>query len=305
MIFDTIIVGAGLSGTYLSRELRNEGLKTIVVEKSNGVGGRLSTKPLGSNIVDYGCQYINPKNDETKSLAIDLEILGLLKKKIISKNKEVYIAPFGLKTVPQYLAYGSKVLINETVCGISFNTRNWKVRTHSLELEAKLIVFSMPVQQVREILERCDIKNLDLPDAKYSSFYTCTFSSSDHCIEKTIESKPDMPWICNNTKKGLRNLEDTFTVNFSDSRSDRLIKLPKADRLNFVENALKETGFNNVKNIGIHYWKYAYTENQTNQDFFYDSNMKIGIIGDSYSIGKVDGAVKSAKLICNELKEEF
>ena len=84
MIFDTIIVGAGLSGTYLSRELRNEGLKTIIVEKSNGVGGRLSTKPLGSNIVDYGCQYINPKNDETKSLAIDLENLGLLKRKIIS-----------------------------------------------------------------------------------------------------------------------------------------------------------------------------------------------------------------------------
>ena len=94
-------------------------------------------------------------------------------------------------------------------------------------------------------------------------------------------------------------------MNFSDSRSDSLIKLPKTDRLNFVENALKETGFYNVKNIGIHYWKYAYTENQTNQDFFYDSNMKIGIIGDSYSIGKVDGAVKSAKLICNELKEEF
>ena len=71
----------------------------------------------------------------------------------------------------------------------------------------------MPVQQVREILERCDIKNLDLPDAKYSSFYTCTFSSSDHCIE-TIESKPDMPGYVIIQKKGLRNLEDTFTVNF-------------------------------------------------------------------------------------------
>ena len=305
MLFDVVIVGAGLSGTYLSRELRNEGLRTIIVEKSNGVGGRLCTKPLGSNIVDYGCQYINPKNDETKSLAIDLEGLGLLKKKLISKNKEVYIAPFGLKTVPQYLAYGSKVLMNETVRRISLNSSNWKVRTDALELESKLIVFSMPVQQVREILERCDIKNLDLPSAKYSSFYTCTFSSSDHIVEKTIDSKPDMPWICNNTKKGLRNLEDIFTVNFSDSCSDRLIKLPRTDRLSFVENTLKETGFYSVKNIGIHFWKYAYTENQTNQDFFYDRNIKIGIIGDSYSIGKVDGAVKSAKSICNELKEEL
>ena len=61
MTFDVIIVGAGLSGTFMSSLLREKKKNVLILEKSSGIGGRLSTKPVGSQIVDYGCQYIKPK----------------------------------------------------------------------------------------------------------------------------------------------------------------------------------------------------------------------------------------------------
>ena len=54
MTFDVIIVGAGLSGTFMSTLLREKKKNVLILEKSSGIGGRLSTKPLGSQIVDYG-----------------------------------------------------------------------------------------------------------------------------------------------------------------------------------------------------------------------------------------------------------
>ena len=47
MNFDVIIVGAGLSGSYLARKVNELGLNTLIIEKSKGIGGRFSTKPVG------------------------------------------------------------------------------------------------------------------------------------------------------------------------------------------------------------------------------------------------------------------
>ena len=60
MTFDVIIVGAGMSGTFMSSLLREKRKNVLILEKSSGIGGRMSTKPIGSQIVDYGCQYIKP-----------------------------------------------------------------------------------------------------------------------------------------------------------------------------------------------------------------------------------------------------
>ena len=63
MIFDVIVIGAGLSGSFLASKLKDQGKRVLIIEKSRGVGGRCSTKPIEKNIVDYGCQYFKPKSN--------------------------------------------------------------------------------------------------------------------------------------------------------------------------------------------------------------------------------------------------
>ena len=64
MVYNVIIIGAGLSGSFIAREVNRSGFKTLLIEKSTTIGGRLSTKSVGEGIADYGCQYLSPKSND-------------------------------------------------------------------------------------------------------------------------------------------------------------------------------------------------------------------------------------------------
>jgi phytoene dehydrogenase-like protein len=51
-----VVVGAGLAGLNAARTLRNAGLKPIVVEASDGVGGRVRTDKVDGFLLDRGFQ---------------------------------------------------------------------------------------------------------------------------------------------------------------------------------------------------------------------------------------------------------
>ena len=45
--YDVIIVGGGISGSYLAFKLKEEFQDILIIEKSKVLGGRLCTKPVG------------------------------------------------------------------------------------------------------------------------------------------------------------------------------------------------------------------------------------------------------------------
>lgn len=58
--YDTIIVGAGLSGVVAARRLRQVGQSVLLLEARDRVGGRLYSQPVGSEVLDLGGQWIGP-----------------------------------------------------------------------------------------------------------------------------------------------------------------------------------------------------------------------------------------------------
>tara|TARA_B100001250_G_scaffold16642_1_gene14476 strand:- start:757 stop:1731 length:975 start_codon:yes stop_codon:yes gene_type:complete len=305
MIFDTIIVGAGISGSYLSFVLKNTTKNILIIDKSRGVGGRMSTKPIGEDIVDYGCQYIKPNIDECSALIKSLEELGLVNQIEIKTGEKVYISPFGMNKIPQYLSRGVSVVTNEKVEKIKYQNKLWEIDTGSISLISKTLVLTMPMPQVEELMVRCNIKIDQLPNVEYSSFYTSTFVSNVHHLEEIIGSDDTFSWICNNKKKGLRNLNNVFTVNTSEKITKRLVKIENSERKDFIVGKINDAGFNSISKLNIHFWKYAFSSNQNNIDYIFNSDTGLGICGDSFSVGRVDGAIRSAELLSRELVRSF
>lgn len=55
---DVVIVGAGAAGISAAVKLNKCGFKNVIVlEASDRIGGRICTKPFGSNKVDLGAQW--------------------------------------------------------------------------------------------------------------------------------------------------------------------------------------------------------------------------------------------------------
>ena len=301
MNFDVIIVGAGMSGTFMSSLLREKKKNVLILEKSSGIGGRFSTKPIGSQIVDYGCQYIKPKTTISGHLASKLKNLGLLSEINLDTNKRVFIAPFGMNKIPQYFSRNTRVLSNTLVKRISHKKTGWEVLTHVGSFSSSSLVLTMPIAQVETLLQKSEVEIFNLPKVDYLDFHTCTFTSDKHRIEDVFSNNESFPWICNNSKKGLRNTEDAFTANVNKDITQNLKNLSPEQKLEIVEGLLNSSGFENIKGLNVHYWKYAFAGNQNNPDYFFDKNNGLGICGDSFSVGKVDGAVKSAELLFIQL----
>jgi monoamine oxidase len=72
---DVVVVGAGLAGLAAARELVAQGLKPVVLEARDRVGGRTLNEEIGDGkIVEIGGQWVGPK--QTRALELIAE-LGL------------------------------------------------------------------------------------------------------------------------------------------------------------------------------------------------------------------------------------
>lgn len=71
-----VVVGAGLAGLRCARELARAGLDVVVLEASDGVGGRVRTDRVDGFLLDRGFQVLNDAYPEARR-ALDLEVLDL------------------------------------------------------------------------------------------------------------------------------------------------------------------------------------------------------------------------------------
>ncbi|WP_205718746.1 flavin monoamine oxidase family protein [Actinomadura sp. WMMA1423] len=71
---DVAVIGAGLAGLVAARDLRRAGLRPLVVEARDRVGGRTWTRPVPGGAVEAGGQFIGPTQDRLAALAGDLGV---------------------------------------------------------------------------------------------------------------------------------------------------------------------------------------------------------------------------------------
>ena len=65
---DAIVVGAGVSGLACARRLREAGLDTLVLEASDGVGGRVRTDEVDGFRLDRGFQVLPTAYHEARAI---------------------------------------------------------------------------------------------------------------------------------------------------------------------------------------------------------------------------------------------
>ncbi|MFC4209698.1 NAD(P)/FAD-dependent oxidoreductase [Pedobacter lithocola] len=73
---EVIIIGAGLAGLTAAKVLKNAGKSVLVIEASDGVGGRVRTDEIDGFLLDRGFQVLLTAYPETKNL-LDYKALDL------------------------------------------------------------------------------------------------------------------------------------------------------------------------------------------------------------------------------------
>ena len=73
---DAIVVGAGLAGLSCARRLAEHGLTSLVLEASDGIGGRVRTDEIGGFRLDRGFQVLLTAYPEARAI-LDYRALDL------------------------------------------------------------------------------------------------------------------------------------------------------------------------------------------------------------------------------------
>ena len=73
---DVVVIGAGLSGLAAARQIQQSGLSVVVLEASDGVGGRVRTDNVDGFLLDRGFQVLLTAYPELAT-QVDMKALDL------------------------------------------------------------------------------------------------------------------------------------------------------------------------------------------------------------------------------------
>jgi|GEM_PF-1711245 len=339
-LWDCVLVGAGISGLAAREKLSEAGLKTITLEKSRGLGGRMSTRRLrdshvgdpGSNsesLIDLGAQFVSARGKAFKELVVAASM-----EKIYLNTDSVYpryIHPRGMSKLAHFL--GER--INETqapilrqckVTQIRVDTDPlfWRVRLESgEEMKARSVLLTAPIPQAYELLKASGIEpenilERELAEVRYfeciAAYFKLDSSTTIKAPGVLKEVSSDISGIFDQKLKGVHSEFPYVVFHASPALSRSLWDQSQQEVLSHLSNALlpylsgpKENGTQwNESNSGVHRWRFCQSLSPLKMPFLrWHTRLPLYFCGDGFLESKVEGAFDSGQAAASALVNEI
>ncbi|ULH17176.1 FAD-dependent oxidoreductase (plasmid) [Deinococcus sp. KNUC1210] len=169
----TLIIGAGLAGLALARELTRAGQHVTVLDKAHGVSGRSSTRrmetqPTGELArLDHGARFFTARTPRTLAMVQEGLTAGWLAEWTrrvpswsagrVSEEPDGhprYVPPAGMSTLGKELAQGLTVTTGALVTRLQQHPGGWLAECQDgRQVTAEQLVLNMPAPQILPLLE--------------------------------------------------------------------------------------------------------------------------------------------------------
>jgi renalase len=208
-MWDVAIAGAGMSGLACAVALQEAGYRVVVVEKSNGVGGRVATRRLNHTWVDHGAPTFSRNlQDEAQYGAFVTDLIQqdliqpwpsdriyqasihqgqwYLETHQVSSPAIDYVAPAGMTAIAKSLTDNLDICRAQRVAAIQLDAEAsyWQISTESaaageqpMTLRAKALVLAMPAPQAFTLCS--PLAEIGIPSSLLTALQDVTF---DPCI---------------------------------------------------------------------------------------------------------------------------
>ena len=118
MIFDLVIIGAGISGLAAARAAHKSGQHVLVIDKGRRIGGRVSTRRANNFTFNHGAQFITAKGDSFSAVLQAAENAGALAQWHIGDDKIAYSGSPTMRDLPGFMGDGLDIRQNIEIVSI-------------------------------------------------------------------------------------------------------------------------------------------------------------------------------------------
>jgi predicted NAD/FAD-dependent oxidoreductase len=311
---DYLVIGGGISGITFAKQAAARGLNGLILEKSRGLGGRMSTRRVtldsGEEIAfDHGAQFFTLRNSLTKEILIEqihrseilqwhTEITHADYPRSIKKS-ERWIAPQGMSSLVKSLAEGLPIKTESKVIGVKYNPGSefWEVITESHEIfQTKMLVLSCPIPQALALVP--ELKSVGpLSSADYRPCVAVMLARrEDFKVGKQGARwgsyRDSIEWICDNKAKGISKTP-SLTVHMSEDFSRKNQELSDSDLIQKVRRMLNSLGEGEMLYEAVHRWRYSQPLSPSWEIPYFEKNGLV-LVGDGFTGGRIEGALQSA-----------
>ena len=305
-----IIIGSGIAGISSSLKLKSYGINSIILDKGNFIGGRISTKEVeigsSSSYFFHGAQFFTAKTHEFKKI-ISTGVSGKYIKEFGNFDPKRYR---GNKTMREFLLNLSKDLhIQQKVEVIGIKTDNNKIKVLDNKVKEWIsydgIISTLPAPQNCELLNQFPSLQKTLNTGSYHACIALMFTFEEIPLGLNtyydFYKKPGiLSWMASGSNLNV------WTAHTNEAFSDLNYYKDKNFLKEKIMSSIKQFFFSSkIKFHSLHVWRYAKVAKKCLGPQI-DPKYPVAIAGDFLEGPSVEAAFisgnKAANLIFDRLK---
>ncbi|WP_144392971.1 NAD(P)/FAD-dependent oxidoreductase [Pleionea sediminis] len=335
---DIAIIGAGLTGLALAKELKALGHSVIIFEKSRGRGGRLVNKRFNWASLDIGAQYFTVREPAFKTKVDDWQQQGLVTPwqftpykmnhgtlTLSPDNTERWVGLPAMNAPAKFLANELNIKFNCSITRIEFQNLKWTLHDQKDKFYPGFdwTIITAPVEQSLPLVTEHAAPPEAITQIKHTPCWALAFQTSTPLANSEIKGifgDEIIRWVSRDSSKPGRKEKSSsnWIVHFSPEWSKKNQPHQPFKDLTQVEQQhwkqrLIETAqtwlrpcFDSpiaISNSYFHFWRYANLEENDALPFYWaDKEKGLALAGAWAAGGRVEGAWKSAMML---LENEF
>ena len=316
------IIGAGISGLAMAKELSKNDITIDIFEKSRGKGGRAGTKRVDNLNFDLGAQYLNNFDEKFHMVIEDMKKnnvidiwngkFGNLKENSIEPiflEDKIYVGVPKMGTLVHYLfdkSVISNIFFKTKITDTEIRADKWVlIDSNGKEYDNyDYVICSIPAVQAKDIFNKYKNVVSKLNEVQYTPRYAIAimlntkldFEYDGLFIEKQKRNDKAIRWIARNNSKPGRGPEEIWVIHTDKKWSLQNLERSNEFILNYVIEEFKEImklEELNVNKTFIHLWRYAIASKFLDENYLLIPGIKLGFCGDYFNGKNINSAYLS------------
>jgi renalase len=319
MIYDCLIIGAGLAGLTAGQKLQAAGKSILILDKGRGVGGRLATRRIEladgrQAIFDHGAQFFTARSPIFAEMVAEWERAGVAAVwshgfptgtgYYVNDGHPRYRGTPGMTAVAKHLARDLPIELNCRVTAVERRGDQWQISTENGAVyQAASLLMTPPLPQTLALLGEnaapftADQRRM-LAAATYEPCLALMIvldrpSQIPAPGALQIAGEP-LSWVADNQKKGVSPLP-AVTIHAGPQFSETYYQADAAQVSHLLLAAMRPwLGAANILASQLHRWRYSKpTQLYPDVCLHLAERPSLTLAGDVFAGPRVEGAVLS------------
>ncbi|MGZ2258022.1 NAD(P)/FAD-dependent oxidoreductase [Roseobacter sp. A03A-229] len=319
------IIGAGLTGLTLARALQPIAAVTVL-EKSRGLGGRMSTRRADPFAFDHGAQYFSAKGAAFREFLAPHLASGVVqpwtpRRTVLPESAELppdwtaprYVAVPGMTALAKALTEGLAVERAAHVSAIQREGGAWRLTDREGESLGAYdwVISTAPAVQTAALMPEAFAGHAALAETKMQGCYSLMLGFDkplDVSWDAAWVREAPLAWIAVDSSKPGRGAATCVVAQASnDWAGANLERDQGAVREELVQAFVEVTGLSAAEAayVSLHRWRYANVTVPAGAPFLLDADTGLAAAGDWCGAGKVEAAFESATALAGALRAQL